>query len=296
MEFIDAKKIVASSKHGNWWFGADYGMNIYRGCSHGCIYCDSRSDCYRVDNFDIVRAKKDSSRMLADELSRKRKKGVIGMGAMSDPYNPLEKKYEFTRDSLSIIFENGFGVALATKSALVTRDIDILKKISKYSPVLIKMTITCADDDMGKKIEPNVSLPSERFEAIKELCDNGIFAGVLLMPVLPFLEDNEENILAIVRKAHESGAKFIYAGFGVTLRGNQRAWFYDKLDKEFPGVKEKYIKQYGEDYSCGSPNGKKLKKIFQEECKKLGILYKMKDIIWAYKEAYEEEQLNFFKL
>lgn len=296
MEFVSAKKIIATTKHGSWWFGTDYGMNIYRGCPHGCIYCDSRSDCYKIENFDTVRAKLDSSIKIADELSRKRKKGVIAMGAMSDPYNPYEKKYELTRKALEVIFENGFGIALATKSDLITRDIDILKKISKYSPVLIKMTITTADDEMGKKIEPYVSLASERFEAIKKLSDNGIFTGVLLMPVLPFLEDSKENILDIVRKAHSSGAKFIYAGFGVTLRGNQRMWFYDKLDKEFPGIKEKYIRKYGEDYSCGSPNAKELKKVFEEECKKLGILYKMKDIIAAYKKTYEQEQLSLFDL
>lgn len=189
---------------------------------------------------------------------------------------------------------HGFGVSIATKSSLVTRDIDILKKIKEHSPVLIKITITTYDDELCKKIEPNVGSASKRFAAIKELSDNGIFAGILLMPVLPFLEDNEENISRIVSLAHENGAKFIYPAFGVTLRQNQRDWYFEKLDVNFPGIKQKYIEEFRNNYECRSPKAKSLWNLFRNECDKLGILYKMQDIITAYKKGYEEDQLSLF--
>jgi DNA repair photolyase len=269
-------------------------MNIYKGCCHGCIYCDSRSECYGIDNFDMVRAKKDSLTLIHKELRSKKKTGVIGTGAMSDPYNHFEKEYKLTRGALEIINTNGFGVSIITKSDLIIRDIDILKKIKNHSPVLVKITITTYDDELCKKIEPNVVTSSKRFAAIKELSNNDIFAGILLMPVLPFLEDNEENIQGIVKLAYENGAKFIYPAFGVTLRQNQRDWYYKKLDEKFPGVKPKYINNFGNNYECYSPKAKLLWKLFQNECDKYGILYKMNDIIKAYKKGYESNQLSLF--
>lgn len=294
MKFISAKTIISSYSSNNSWFGNNYNMNIYKGCSHGCIYCDSRSECYKVDNFDEVRAKENALNIISKELKGKRKKGVIGTGAMSDPYNPLEKEYALTRGALELINTNGFGVSIATKSDLILRDIDLLKSIQSHSPVLVKITITTCDDELCKKIEPNVAVSSKRFHAIKELSKNGIFAGILLMPVLPFLEDNEENIRAIVNLAHESGAKFIYPTFGVTLRQNQRDWYFEKLDEKFLGIKQKYIKQFGNSYSCTSPKAKMLWSVFKMECEKRGILYKMKDIIYGYKDSYENTQLSLF--
>ena len=294
MEFVSAKTIISGYADHNPWFGNNYNMNIYKGCCHGCIYCDSRSECYRIDNFDVVRAKKDALALINKELKSKKRTGVIGTGAMSDPYNPFEKKYSLTRGALELINSHGFGVSIATKSSLITRDIDILKKIKSHSPVLVKITVTTCDDELCKKIEPNVGVASKRFSAIKELSDNGIFAGILLMPVLPFLEDNEDNISGIVNLAHESGAKFIYPAFGVTLRQNQRDWYYKKLDENFPGIKQKYIQQFRNDYECRSPKAKELWKVFQKECDKFGILYKMKDIIDAYKQGYETDQLSLF--
>lgn len=294
MEFVAAKTIVSGYAEHNAWFGNNYNMNIYKGCCHGCIYCDSRSECYRIDNFDTVRAKKDAIAIINKELKSKKKTGVIGTGAMSDPYNPLEKEYCLTRGALELINTNGFGVSIATKSSLITRDIDILKKIKNHSPVLIKITITTSDDELCKKIEPNVGIASKRFSAIKELSDNGIFAGILLMPVLPFLEDNEENILGIVNNAHENGAKFIYPAFGVTLRQNQRDWYYKKLDENFPGIKQKYLEQFKNDYECRSPKAKELWQVFKRECDKFGILYKMNDIIKSYKSGYENNQISMF--
>lgn len=294
MEFIEAKTIISGYTDGNAWFGNNYNMNIYKGCCHGCIYCDSRSECYHVENFDKVRAKANALALIARELKSKRKTGVIGTGSMSDPYNPFEKEYMLTRGALELIDRYGFGVSIATKSDLIMRDIDVLKKIGMHSPVLIKMTITTADDNLCKKIEPNVAMSSKRFATIKKLTDQGIFAGILLMPVLPFIGDNRENIKRIIELAYENGAKFIYPAFGVTLRQNQREWFYAKLEELFPGIKEKYVKQYGNAYECSSPKAKELWNLFKYECCRLGILFKMSDIIKEYKQGHENEQLSFF--
>jgi DNA repair photolyase len=294
MEFVEAKTIVSGYTEQNSWFGNNYTMNIYKGCCHGCIYCDSRSECYRIDNFDTVRAKKDALALINKELKSKKKKGIVGTGAMSDPYNPFEGKYCITRGALELINAHGFGVSIATKSSLITRDIDILKKIKSHSPVLAKITITTWDDELCKKIEPNALEASKRFEAIKKLSDNGIFTGILLMPVLPFLEDNQENILGIIKRAYESGAKFIYPAFGVTLRQNQRDWYYKKLDENFPGIKQKYLEQFKNDYECRSPRAKELWQVFKTECDKYGILYKMNHIISEYKKGYEADQMSLF--
>lgn len=268
-------------------------MNIYKGCSHGCIYCDSRSECYRVENFDEIRAKENALALIERELKSKRRKGVIGTGAMSDPYNPHEKELRLTRGALELINKFRFGIAIATKSALITRDIDLLRQIQSHSPVLVKITVTAADDDLCRKIETNVNPASQRFDALKELTGQGIFAGILLMPVLPFIEDTEENICRIIQLAKENNAAFIYPAFGVTLRQNQRAWFYKKLDQHFPGIKQKYIKQFGSTYECHSPNADQLQHLLQSECEKYSILCKMEDIIAKYKRHYRNNQLAF---
>lgn len=293
MEFIPAKTIVTRCKGGHW-FGIDYNMNIYKGCSHGCIYCDSRSGCYGIDNFNEVKAKKGALQIIRTELKRKIRTGVVGTGSMSDPYNPMEREYGLTRGGLELIAKYGFGVAIATKSPLVTRDIDILKEIQKHSPVLIKMTVTTCDDALCKIIEPHVAPTSERLKAIKELSEAGIVCGLLLMPVLPFIEDNEDNIREIVRQAALNGAKFIYPAIGMTLRENQREYYFDALDKHFPGVKEKYIMHFGNSYECRSVEIEKLWKVFTTECKKYGLVYKMQDIINLYQTPYKVEQLTLF--
>lgn len=295
MNFIPAKTIISGYAENNSWFGNNYNMNIYKGCSHGCIYCDSRSECYRVDNFDEVRAKENALVLIERELKSKRKKGVIGTGAMSDPYNPFEKEFKLTRGALELIDHFGFGISIASKSDLIIRDTDVFKKISRHSPVLIKITITAADDALCKKIEPKVAVSSDRFKAIKRLSEAGIFTGVLLMPILPFIEDTDENISRIIELAYESGAKFIYPAFGVTLRQNQRNWYYQKLDEIFPAVKEKYIKNYGNAYECLSLKAKELWNLFQCKCDNFGILYKMDDIISAYKDKYKDPQLSLFE-
>ncbi|WP_313345976.1 SPL family radical SAM protein [Lacrimispora sp.] len=296
MEYVPAKTIVTKTKSSADWFGIDYNMNIYRGCCHGCIYCDSRSDCYGIDQFDKVRVKEDALRIIRDELRRKVKKGVVGTGAMSDPYNPFEKESELTRHALELIDAFGFGAAVATKSALLKRDMDVLLGIKEHSPVICKVTVTTTDNHLAKKIEPHVSLPSERLELIEALRNNGIFTGILMMPILPFLEDNEENIRSIVNAAHETGANFIYPSFGVTLRNNQREWFFDCIKEQFPeqNLVASYIRRYGNSYGCTSPHVKKLWAIFTKECERFGILYKMPDIIHSYKKNYEITQLSLF--
>ncbi|MCY6371743.1 SPL family radical SAM protein [Clostridium ganghwense] len=293
MKFIPAKTIITKTNNIDW-FGTEYNMNIYKGCCHGCIYCDSRSECYQIKDFDTVRAKQDAIEIINRELKSKRKKGIVATGSMSDPYNPFEAEYEFTRKALKLINKYNFGIAIATKSDLVTRDIDILQDIKKYSPVIVKITITTGDDSLCKKLEPNVAVASKRFDAIKRLSASGIFTGILLMPVLSFIEDSDENILNIIRLAKESGAKFIYPAFGVTLRQNQRNYFFKKLDEQFYGTTQRYIKEYGFSYECRSKRATALWKLFKEECDKANILYKMQDIITAYKKDYEKKQLSLF--
>ncbi|MEZ3488375.1 MAG: radical SAM protein [Lachnospiraceae bacterium] len=294
MEYIPAKTIVTKTKAPGQWFGIDYNMNIYKGCCHGCIYCDSRSDCYGVDDFDRVRAKENALRIIRDDLRRKTRSGVIGTGAMSDPYNPFEKELMLSRHALELCDAFGFGAAVATKSSLLCRDIDILQSIAEHSPVLLKITVTTASDDLAGKIEPYVSRPEERFEMIGKLSGAGLYTGILLMPVLPFIEDNRENIGEIIRRAGEAGARFIYPAFGMTLRGNQRAWYYRKLDELFPekGLSEVYRKRYGEYYECTSPHAGRLWGYFTEECRKRQIVYRMEDIISQYKRPYRVTQLT----
>lgn len=295
MEYIPAKTIVTRTKSSSW-FGTEYNMNIYKGCCHGCIYCDSRSSCYGVEDFDRVRAKENALELIARDLRRKVKPGVVGTGAMSDPYNPFEKELLLTRHALELIDAFGFGAAIATKSDLVTRDIDILSQIREHSPVLVKITVTTADDSLCAKIEPHAPPSSRRFAAIRALSDAGVYTGVLLMPVLPFLEDSEENVGRILRLAKESGARFVYPALGVTLRYNQREWYYQKLDALFPGqgLRERYERRYGERYHCASPRAKALWEYFRRECGRLGLLCEMADIIRSYRLGYEGNQLRFF--
>ena len=254
MEFVKAKTILSKVNYGNDWYGIDYNMNLYRGCPHKCIYCDSRSNCYHIEDFDMVRGKENALEILEQELIKKRNKGVIGIGSMSDTYNPLEKEYEQTRGALKLISKYGFGVSIDTKSDLILRDIDLLKEINSK-----------------------------------------IFAGIMMNPVLPFITDKEEDIKELVRLANKYGAKFIQTYMGMTLRENQREYYFDRLEEHFKGLKDRYIKTYGERYNCVVPNYKYLFRVFAEECNKYGILYKMEDIIKAYKkDNSNNEQISFF--
>jgi len=293
IQTIPAKTIVYKNKSPDSWFGLDYNMNIYRGCSHGCIYCDSRSDCYKNVDFDTIKAKENALEIIRDDLRRKVKTGVVASGAMSDPYNPLEKELNLTRNSLELINAFEFGASLCTKSALITRDADVLHDIAAHSPTIVSISITTANDELCKLIEPNVSVSSERFEALCALSDKGLFCGVLVVPLIPYITDNAENILAILAKAKDAGAKFVYTYMGMTLRQGNREYFYDNLDRSFPGVKEKYIKRYGNRYSCSASNYKKLWSVFTDECQRLGLRYEMRSIIHHYKAGYNRQQSLF---
>ncbi|MCL1790606.1 MAG: radical SAM protein [Peptococcaceae bacterium] len=295
MIYIPAKTIVYRDAKGSSWFGGDYKMNIYRGCNHGCIYCDSRSDCYQNPDFGTIKVKENALAIIRNDLSRKTKTGVIMTGAASDPYNPLEKDLGLSRRALELIRSHGFGIGIATKSPLVTRDIDILRDIQEFAPVIIKITVTCADDALSQKLEPNTPPSSARFAALKDLADNGIFAGVLLMPVLPFITDTTENILGIVAQAKASGVRFIYPGMGVTIRTGQREYMYRCFDTTFPGMKEKYIQTFGNTYSCGTPAYHQIWPQFKSACNQAGILYTMETIIKSYKTVYGDEQLTLFE-
>lgn len=295
MEYLPAKHIVLRSKDTSW-FGTDHTMNIYRGCCHGCIYCDSRSECYRNDDFDTVRAKENALQIIRDDLQRKIKPGVVGTGAMSDPYNPFEAELCLTRNALALLDAYQFGVAIATKSDLILRDIDVLQCIQSHSPVLCKLTITTTDDALAAKLEPRAPSPTRRLEAIAQLSQAGIPTCVLLMPVLPFLEDSEENVLSVVDRAAEAGAKYVYPAFGMTQRDRQRAWYYDRLEELFPGqgLRAKNEKAFGSRYTCTSPRSKRLWEVFTRRCQEKGLLYEMRHIISGYQRGYGDRQLTFF--
>jgi len=289
---VSCKTIVAKTKNG-LWFGSDYNMNIYRGCCHGCIYCDSRSDCYRDPDFDTVKAKENALQVIETDLLRLRRKGVVATGAMSDPYNPLERELGLTSGALRLLLRHGFGVSITTKSPDVASDADILQGISERAPVIVKVTVTAADDALCRKIERNIAPSSERYKAINALSKRGIYCGVLLMPLLPYITDNEKNMIEIVCAAKDNGARFVFPSFGVTLRGNQRQYFFDRLDESFPEMKGKYIKRFGSSYFCPSPECDKLYAAFAAACEKSGLLYRMTDIIDGYK-TERISQLNFF--
>lgn len=288
METIQAKSLLHKLAHGEMWFGSDYNMNLYRGCCHRCIYCDSRSSCYKITDFDRVKVKKDALLILRKELKSKRHKGVIQLGAMSDSYNPFEQEYEITRNALALIAHYGFGLSLETKSNLIVRDIDYLQRIHQNADMILKLTITAYDDALSQKIEPGVCVSSERFKALKALSAQGFFTGVVLSPILPFLTDTDENIKAIIHAAYENGASFVYTIGGVTLRENQRDYYYEQLDRLFPGLRNKYQNSYGNRYLCMSKN-RELIKVFQAECEKYGLLYRMRDIIRAYKKEQPQQ-------
>lgn len=295
IEYIPAKTIVTRTKSAAW-FGAEYNMNIYKGCCHGCIYCDSRGDCYQVKEFDRVRAKENCLEIIRNDLRRKVKRGVIATGAMSDPYNPVEADLELTRKALTLVDAYQFGAAIATKSDLVVRDADILREIAGHSPVIVKVTITTPREELAAKLEPRAPSVERRFEAIRRLGEAGVYAGILLMPVVPFLEDKEEDILFLVERAAAAGARFIYPAFGMTMRDGQREYFLAKLEEAFPGqgLAERYLRRYGQRYECPSPKAKVLWRDFAAACGERGILCQMRDIIRSYRQGYSMEQLSLF--
>ena len=272
------------------------GMNLTRGCTHGCIYCDSRSTCYQINHdFEDIEVKSNAIELLEAALKRKRKKCVIVTGSMSDPYTALETSINHTRAALDVIECYGFGVSLLTKSTRILRDLEQLKRINQKAKVVIQMTLTTYDEALCKIIEPNVSSTSERFEALKVFRDHGIPTIVWLCPILPFINDTEENIRGILNYCIEAKVKGILCfGMGLTLREGDREYYYAKLDEHFPGLKKDYQRIYGNDYSLVSPNNDKLMKIFIEECKKHQILSDVDEIFKYIGEFESNEQLTLF--
>ena len=253
---------------------AQNGMNIYRGCTHGCIYCDSRSKCYQINHdFEDIEVKSNAPTLLEDALRRKRKKCMIGTGGMCDPYIHLEERLGNTRKCLELIEAYGFGLAIQTKSARILRDLDLLKKINKKSKCVVQITLTTYDENLCKIIEPNVSTTKERFEVLRIMRDNSIPTVVWLDPILPFINDTEENIKGILSYCIEAKVHGIICfGMGLTLREGNREYFYKKLDEHFPGLKDRYIRSYGNSYNIESPNHKKLMTIIEQECHTHGII------------------------
>lgn len=287
MHYADYKTILSPQN----------GMNLYRGCTHGCIYCDSRSKCYHIDHvFEDIEVKRDAVKILEQQLRKKRQPCMIGTGSMCDPYIPLEEELQITRRSIEVIERYGFGLAILTKSARLMRDLDLLKKINERTKCVVETTLTTYDEALCKKIEPHVSSTRERFEMLLTLKEAGIPTVVWFTPILPFINDTEENLLGLLDYCVRAGVKGILTfGFGVTLREGDREYFYAALDRDFPGVKQQYIKTYGNAYSCMSPNNKKLMEIFTRECKQHRILYKTNDVfeyLWTFEP--KEGQISLF--
>ena len=278
---------------------AKNGMNIYRGCLHGCIYCDSRSLCYQMNHkFEDVEVKANAVGLLENTLRRKRNKCMIGTGAMSDPYMPIEEKLGNMRKCLEVIERYGFGVTMITKSTKVLRDLDLLKKINEKSKCVVQMTLTTYDEDLCRIVEPNVETTYERFRALEILRDNGIPTVVWLCPILPFINDSEENIRGILDYCVRAKVKgIINFDMGVTLRDGNREYFYKKLDEHFPGLKEKYIRMYGNSYQLSSPNSRQLNMIYKSECIKNGIMCDVNECfeyLNKYEDKYGGEQIKLF--
>ncbi len=290
MHFTQAKGILNK-------VGSAYGMNIYRGCTHGCIYCDSRSACYRFTHpFEDIEVKENAPELLDKALSSKRRRCMIGTGAMSDPYMHCEEKLELTRRCLEIILRHGFGAAVQTKSDRIMRDIDLLDEINRSAKCVVQMTLTTYDDRLCSVIEPNVCNTRRRLWVLGQMQKRGIPTIVWLAPILPFINDTEENIRAILDECIRVGVKGIICyDMGVTLREGDREYFYAALDRDFPGLKERYIRQYGDSYIISSPHSRRLMALFEDICSKHGIMYKPDECFGYLGELPEKyEQLSLF--
>ncbi len=291
MHYVKAKGILSAAN----------GMNLYRGCTHGCIYCDSRSKCYHMEHaFEDVEVKENALELLEAALRGKRKKCMIGTGSMTDPYIPLESELGMVRKVLELIERYGFGFTVITKSDRILRDMDLLQKINSRAKCVVQMTLTTCDEGLCRKIEPNVCTTRERFEVLKKMRDAGIPTVVWLSPILPFINDTEENISGILDMCVEAKVcGIICYGMGMTLREGNREYFYQQLDSLFPGMKDKYIKMYHNQYIVSSPRHEKLMRMFHQRCEENGILHD-NDEIFRYLATYEEKnaatQLNLWDM
>ena len=289
MHFVKAKGILSASN----------GMNLYRGCTHGCIYCDSRSKCYQILHaFEDIEVKENAPELLEAALRSKRKKCMIGTGAMCDPYMHCEEELKLTRRCLELIDAYGFGLAIQTKSDRILRDLDLLKSINEKSKCVVQMTLTTYDEDLCRIIEPNVCTTKRRFEVLQIMKENGIPTVVWMSPILPFINDTKENIEGLLDYCVQASVKGIICfGMGVTLREGDREYFYEALDKHFPGMKGRYHQKYGYAYEVDSDNHDELMKIFRKICQKHGIMCEV-DEVFKYLHDFPEnknyEQLTLF--
>ena len=281
MHYADYKTILSPKN----------GMNLYRGCTHGCIYCDSRSACYQMDHdFEDIEVKRNAQLILEEQLKRRRKPCMIGTGAMCDPYIPLEGELQVTRQCLELIEKYGFGVSILTKSNLILRDLDILKSINAKTKCVVQVTLTTYDEELCKKIEPRVASTQERFHVLEVMRDEGIPTVVWLCPTLPFINDTEENLRGLLDYCLAAQVKGILCfGFGMTLREGDREYYYAKLDELFPGLKEKYIQTFGNVYSCQSPNNTLLMDILRETCIQNSLLFHT-DEVFSYLNEFDSKQ------
>ena len=265
MHFVDAKSLLTRQN----------GMNLYRGCAHGCIYCDSRSKCYQFTHpFEDIEVKRNAPALLEDILRRRRQRIVISTGSMSDPYQPCEKELQLTRRCLELLERYGFGASVITKSDLVLRDLELFERIHRKAKGVLQMTLTVADDGLSRVLEPNVCTTTRRYEVLKEFQRLGVPTVVWLTPILPFLTDTEENVRRILDDCFDAGVKGIVCfGMGLTLRDGNREYFYEALDRHFPGLSDEYRRRYGNAYEAASPNTAALLRLFHEECEKHGVLH-----------------------
>ena len=280
MHFVDARSILSPQN----------GINPYRGCTHGCIYCDSRSDRYRMDHaFEDVEVKRNAPQLLEEALLRKRKRCMIATGAMCDPYMHCEEQLQLTRQCLEIIERFGFGAAVQTKSCRILRDLDLLDRINEKSRAVVQMTLTTADEDLCRILEPHVSTTARRYEALKEFQERRIPTAVWISPLLPFLNDTEENLRRILEYCFDAGVRAILCfGIGVTLRAGDREYFYAALDRHFPGLRRRYESAYGDAYEVLSPNNPSLMRLFHRECEKHGVLHDAQSV-FAWMREFPED-------
>lgn len=291
MHFVDAKGILSASN----------GMNVYRGCTHGCIYCDSRSRCYHIDHeFTDIEVKQNAPVLLEQALRRKRDKCMIGTGAMCDPYMHCEEELQLTRRCLQIIDRYGFGLAIQTKSSRILRDLDLLMSIHRKAKCVVQMTLTTFDEALCRIVEPNVCTTRERWETLKVFQKEGIPTVVWLTPILPFLNDTPENVRGILDYCFDAGVRGVICfGMGLTLREGDREYYYQALDRHFPGLKQRYVQQFGLNYECPSPRAQELWKIFDDECEKRGVMHHPDEIFrWMHtlEPREKQEQLSLFDL
>ena len=269
MHDIQAKSLLTRNR----------GMNIYRGCVHGCVYCDSRSSCYRFTHpFEDVGVKRNAPELLEDILKRSRERFVVSTGSMCDPYQPCERELKLMRRCLELIEQYGFGASVITKSDLVLRDLDLFESINGKAKSVLQMTLTVADDALSRMLEPNVCTSTRRYEVLKEFQKRGVPTVVWLCPILPYLTDSEENLRAILDMCFDAGVRGVVCfGAGMTLREGSREYYCAALDRLFPGMSERYRSRYGNAYELVSPNGAALMRIFREECGRRGVLFEPED-------------------